>query len=82
MLKCCNNESTAPIAADYILLGEMSADGNYTIFRIKDEFAPTSYHEQKTNLTFNVARGSIKIPLAIINSGSTSMATGASYITS
>lgn len=82
MLKCCNNESTAPIAADYILLGEMSADGNYTIFRIKNDFAPTSYHQEKTNLTFNIGNGNIKIPLAIVNSGSTSMATGASYITS
>ena len=82
MLKCCNNESSAPISADYILLGEMSADGNYTIFRIKNDFDPKSYHQQKTNLTFEIGSGSIQIPLAIVNSGSTSMATGASYITS
>lgn len=81
MLKCCNNESSAPLSADYILLGEMSGDGNYTIFKLAGDFAPSSYHQQKKNLSFNVDSKKITIPKAIINSGSTSMATGASYIT-
>jgi len=45
MLKCCNNESSAPLSADYILLGEMSGDGNYTIFRLAGDFTPSKYHE-------------------------------------
>lgn len=80
MLKCCNGESSAPLRADYILLGEMSADGNYTIFRIAGDFEPSSYHKEKESLTFKVATKQIKIPKAIVNSGSTSMATGASYV--
>ena len=80
MLKCCNSDSSAPLRADYILLGEMSADGNYTIFRIAGDFEPSSYHGEKSNLTFHVANKTITIPKAIVNSGSTSMATGASYV--
>ena len=80
MLKCCNSDSSAPLRADYILLGEMSADGNYTIFRIAGDFEPSSYHGEKENLKFNVDSKSIAIPKAIVNSGSTSMATGASYV--
>jgi hypothetical protein len=45
MLKCCNKESTAPLSADYILLGEMSGDGNYTIFKLAGDFTPSKYHE-------------------------------------
>ena len=59
----------------------MSGDGSYTIFRLAGDFNPQSYHKEKTNLQFNVSKGWIKIPKAIISSGSTSMATGASYIT-
>lgn len=81
MLKCCNYQSTAPLSADYILLGQMSGDGSYTVFKLAGDFNPSSYHVEKTGLQFNVATGWIKIPKAIINSGSTSMTTGASYIT-
>lgn len=80
MLKCCNSDSSAPLRADYILLGEMSADGNYTIFRIAGDFEPSSYHGEKKNLKFSVDSKTITIPKAIVNSGSTSMATGASYV--
>ena len=83
MLKCCNLESTAPLSADYILLGDMTGDCSYTVFTLKGNFNPSSYHQEKKNLTFYVGNENtyIKIPLAIINSASTSMATGASYIT-
>lgn len=96
MLKCCNRETSAPLSADYILLGDMTGDCNYTVFTLKGNFNPAKYHEQKKNLTFNigtttetdsegnettVAAAKIIVPLAIVNSASTSMATGASYIT-
>lgn len=103
MLKCCNLQGTAPISADYVLLGEMSGDGNYTVFRIAGNFKPKRYHEEKRYLTFGIRGTSkkeklvmdvtsngdvyncyqaIQIPLAIVNSASTSMTTGASYVTS
>ena len=82
MLKCCNLESSAPLSADYILLGDMTGDCSYTVFTLKGNFNPSSYHQEKKNLKFHVGSvGTITIPLAIINSASTSMATGASYIT-
>lgn len=82
MLKCCNLEQTAPLSADYILLGDMTGDCSYTVFTLKGNFNPSSYHKEKTNLTFHVGtEGTITIPKAIVNSASTSMATGASYIT-
>lgn len=83
MLKCCNLETTPPLRADYILLGDMTGDCSYTVFTLKGNFNPANYHEEKKNLTFVVGKNnaSITIPLAIINSASTSMATGASYIT-
>lgn len=81
MLKCCNLQNSAPISADYILLGQMSGDGSYTIFRIVGDFDPNNYHSQKKDLTFETSQGSIIIPLAIVNSASTSMTTGASYVT-
>lgn len=83
MLKCCNLESTAPLSADYILLGDMTGDCSYTVFTLKGNFDPKNYHTEKKNLKFIVGNTEnyIKIPLAIINSASTSMATGASYIT-
>ena len=81
MLKCCNYQDTAPLSADYILLGQMSGDGSYTIFKLAGDFDPESYHKEKTKLKFTVGNEYIEIPKAIISSGSTSMATGASYIT-
>lgn len=79
-LKCCNSCETAPIAADYIVCGQMTAEGSYTQFRLIGDFKPDSYHKQRKNLTFNVADGYIRIPYALVNSGSTSMQTGASYV--
>lgn len=80
-LHCCRGQSTAPIASDYIVCGEMNADGNYTVFQIKGDFAPSSYHQIKSNFIIKVGSGSIKLPKALISSGSTSMATGSSYVT-
>jgi hypothetical protein len=45
MLKCCNLETKAPLSADYILLGDMTGDCNYTIFTLKGNFNPAKYHE-------------------------------------
>lgn len=81
LLKCCKGESTAPLGADYVLLGDMSGDGSYTVFTLKGDFAPSSYHGVK-NLTITITgAGSISIPKALVSSGSTSIQTGASYIT-
>jgi hypothetical protein len=81
LLKCCDGSVTAPVGADYVLLGDMSGDGSYTIFTLKGDFKPSSYHGIK-DLTITIADvGSIKIPKALVSSGSTSIQTGASYIT-
>lgn len=81
LLKCCTGSASAPIGADYVLLGDMSGDGSYTIFTLKGDFVPSSYHGIK-NLTITIAgAGSISIPKALVSSGSTSLQTGASYIT-
>lgn len=103
LLKCCNidEDNESPLSADYIMCGEATADGTYTIFKIQDSFKPGAYHQKKTNLKFKINMGteatpgsgytgaiynslikSLKIPYALVNSGSTAMATGASYITS
>lgn len=82
MLKCCRMQDKAPTSADYILLGDMTGECSITVFRLQGQFDPESYHTELTDLTFNVGstNSSIIIPKAIINSASTSMATGASYI--
>lgn len=81
VLKCCNYQATAPIAPDYILCGEMSGEGSYTVFTIKGDFNPKSYHEVK-GLSFKIGdAGSVTIAKVLVSSGSTSMTTGASYVT-
>jgi hypothetical protein len=45
MLKCCNMETSAPLSADYILLGDMTGDCNYTVFTLRGNFNPAKYHE-------------------------------------
>jgi hypothetical protein len=60
----------------------MSGDGSYTIFTLKGDFVPSSYHGVKENLEFAIAgAGSMKVPKALVSSGSTSIQTGASYVT-
>jgi hypothetical protein len=82
-LKCCTGEDSAPLSADYVLLGEQTGDGSFTTFRIIDEFVPQNYHTEIKDLKFKVnSKRYIGIAKAIVNSRSTSMATGASYITS
>ena len=102
LLKCCNMEPESPLSADYILCGEATAEGSYTIFKLADEFAPGAYHSVKKNLSFflNMSEEqtpghdrtgaiyltnnikNITIPYVLVNSGSTSMTTGAQYVTS
>ena len=83
-LKCCKNEENAPISADYILAGEMSCDGNFTVFGLRQSnmggFDPATFHQTKQYLTFVVRDHRIIIPFALIQNGSTSMTTGAQYI--
>lgn len=80
VLKCCNYQADAPIAPDYILCGEMSGEGSYTIFKIAGDFNPHSYHDVK-GIKFQIgASNTVEIPAVLVNSGSTSMTTGASYV--
>jgi len=99
MLKCCRYETTSPLSADYILCGEATCDGSYTIFRLAGDFAPGAYHQRRQNfigwMNFGSesAEGSgttgakytedhyyIRIPYILVNSGSTSMTSGAQYV--
>lgn len=86
-----------PIGADYILCGEMSGEGSLTVFALRESgacsFAPVGFHTRKEKLTFTLGGfdstaaaplgtpKSVVVPNALISSGSTSMTTGASYIT-
>ena len=82
LLKCCTGDNKAPIGADYVLLGDMSGDGSYTVFTLKGDFDVEGFHTVKTAFNIKVGdAGTIKIPYAIISSGSTSVQTGSSYIT-
>ena len=101
LLKCCNLEFESPLSADYILCGEASAEGSYTVFRLSNEFAGGAYHSVNQTLTFFLdmsqeespghdrtgaiscadALVNITIPYVIVTSGSTSMTTGAQYVT-
>ncbi len=105
MLKCVRYETTSPLSADYILCGEASCDGSYTIFRVSGEFAPGAYHKKRRNMTFLINANHadsvsdhpssgqgyetatdsvlwVVVPYCLISSGSTSMTTGAQYVTS
>ena len=98
-LKCCRQGAGAagkayedvqgaPLGPDYIMIGTMSADGNYTVFKLQGDFAPQNYHGGRS-LKFMMAPSSdpdakdtyVFIPTAINQSGSTSIQTGASYVT-
>ena len=91
-LKCCNKKPdlegediyTFPVAADYIMCGDMSCDGSITVFGIdRDQLgiSPKSLHSVYKNLTFYVGSRSIMIPMAFMSQGSTSMTSGAQYVT-
>lgn len=101
-LKCCRQPTDfgenygyaatdtegAPLGPDYILIGSMNADGNYTVFRLRDDFAPENYHGSRS-LRFQMAPSfdpdsediGIFIPTAVNQSGSTSVQSGSQYIT-
>ena len=78
----------APLGPDYILIGTMNADGNYTVFRLRGDFAPEAYHQDRS-LRFQIAPSfapnsddiGIYIPTAVNQSGSTSIQSGSQYIT-
>ena len=94
--KNLHRDTHTPIGADYILCGEMSGEGSITVFALRESgacaFGASGFHTPKYNLAFvlggfDVSKDEPKgvpktvlIPNALINSGSTSMATGASYI--
>lgn len=99
-LKCCGKNSVtgygsaqldtngAPLGPDYILIGSMTAQGNYTVFRLQGDFEPAKYHtggklefKMAPSSAPNTPAATVTIPKAINNSGSTSIQTGSSYIT-
>lgn len=81
-----DNDFPAPLAPDYIVLGSMSAEGSYTVFKLQDEFNPNSYHDQRA-LMFEVKSPAdttghkILLPKIVRSSGGTSIQTGSGYIT-
>ena len=93
-LKCCNArpsdaDAYYPIAADYIMCGEMTCDGSMTIFGLREisangsvfaGFSAKALHSVKVLLKFVIGGQSVTVPKALLSSASTSMATGASYI--
>lgn len=95
-LKCCGkgtayrgtNDSitTAPLAPDYIVLGSMTAEGSYTVFKLQGDFDPNAYHKQ-TKMKFVVKSPAdtqghtILLPKIVKSSGGTQIQTGSSFIT-
>ena len=85
LLKLCDGSGpTAPSAADYIVQGEKTVDGNLTVFQIRSQFkdnfsaSPTfgyKYSEGGTTKTIEY-----RVPNAYFTSKSTSLTTGSSYI--
>ena len=98
LLKCCTAQDLPPLGADYLVLGEMSGDGSFEVFTIADDFKPTKYQGRRNLTIYIADyrnRGGadgltptqggkymLKIPCALISSGSTSLQTGTSYIQS
>lgn len=86
LLKCCNKYEPkagekAPLRADYILAGQLSGDASITVFKIKGQFKPKDYHQPLKQIKFYVDDSNyISSPQLILNSASTSMTTGASYV--
>ena len=91
-LKCCGKGSAyqstngAPLAPDYIVLGSMTAEGSYTVFKLQGDFDPEAYHQQ-TSLKFIVKSPAeqdnphtIYLPKIKKSSGSTQIQTGSSFI--
>lgn len=98
VLKCCGNEDLgqrggyhdqagAPLAPDYIMIGSMTADMNFTIFRLQGDFEPESFHQQagyridmRPSSNLSGAANSITIPVAVANNADSSIQTGSTYV--
>lgn len=86
LLKCCNKYAPkagekAPLRADYILAGQLSGDASITVFKIKGQFKPKDYHQPLKQIKFYLDDNNyVSSPQLILNSASTSMTTGASYV--
>lgn len=92
-LKCCGsgnasqNDLSSPLAPDYIVLGSMTAEGSYTVFKLQGDFNPDAYHNQQT-LKFVVKSPAepnkahtILLPKVVNTQGGTSIQTGSGFIT-
>lgn len=94
-LKCCgsgtalqdsNEVLSAPLSPDYIVLGSMTAEGSYTVFKIQGDFNPDSYHRQKAlkivvKSPADTTGHTILLPKIVNSSCSTQMQSGSSFIT-
>lgn len=94
-LKCCgkgtalqdtNPDLTAPLSPDYIVLGSMSAEGSYTVFKLQGDFDPDKYHNQKmlkivVKSPADTTGHTILLPKIVNSSGSTQIQSGSSFIT-
>ena len=94
-LKCCgkgtalqdtNPDLTAPLSPDYIVLGSMSAEGSYTVFKLQGDFDPDEYHNQKmlkivVKSPADTTGHTILLPKIVNNSGGTQIQSGSSFIT-
>ena len=95
-LKCCgkgtayrgekDDITVAPLAPDYIVLGSMTAEGSYTVFKLQGDFDPEAYHKQ-TMMKFvvkspaDITGHTILLPKIVKSSGGTQIQTGSSFIT-
>ncbi len=83
----CQGSADAPIEADYIMVGPMTADGSFTIFKISDEISPQGFHNAKScqismHSQDNTTAGRIDFANIVYNSGNTAIQTGGGYIQS
>lgn len=99
VLKCCDGQiedpnygksivdgQDAPLAPDYILLGPMTGECSFTVFRLKDGFYPEIFHSAR-GAKFMFAPSSdlgvydeMEIAKMVVNSADTQIQTGATYV--
>lgn len=47
LLKCCKAQNLPPLGADYLVLGEMTGDGSFEVFKVADDFEPWQYQRAR-----------------------------------
>lgn len=89
LLSLCDGATTAPVGPDYILIGQMSADGSFTVFGMPELLDLSTFQGSKackiTINSYNPATAatvahSIDFSKILFSQGGSSIQTGNSYV--